>query len=140
MIEVSALRGSHVKTLVSMIEGFLPEGEFHYPPYQLTNMPSEQWIAELIREKLFLRLRQEVPYTTHVVVEELETRENGMLYIKAVIYTTNDRYQGMIIGRGGVGVREIGQSTRRELEAAMQRKVFLGLTVEVDPHWMAKFE
>lgn len=136
VIDVSALTGTNVRTLADAIFAFMPEGEPYYPLEQLTNMESEQWLAELIREKLFLRLRQEVPYTTHVEVEEMESREDGTLYVKANVFTTEERYKRMIIGKGGVGIKEIGQSTRNELEAVMQRKVFLDLTVDVDAHWV----
>lgn len=136
VLDLSALTGSGVNTLADMIFEAMPEGEPFYPLGQLTNMESEAWMAELIREKLFLRLRQEVPYTTHVEVEEMESREDGMLYVKATIYTNEERYKRMIIGKGGQGIKEIGQSTRNELEAVMQRKVFLDLTVEVDAHWI----
>lgn len=140
VVEVSALRGTHVGTLVDKIYEILPEGEPFYPEGQLTSMPNKFWLAELIREKLFLRLRQEVPYSTHVEVTEVEERKNGMLYIAATVFTTDDRYKRMIIGQGGRGIKEIGQSTRKELELVMQSKVFLDLTVEVDPHWMMRFE
>lgn len=140
VVEVSALRGTHTEALVHEIFELLPEGEPYYPMHQLTNMPNKFWLAELIREKLFLRLRQEVPYSTHVEVAEVEERDNGVLYIEATIFTTDDRYKRMIIGKGGRGIREIGQSTRKELELVMETKVFLDLTVEVDPHWMTRFE
>lgn len=138
VIEVSALNGTHVKTLIDTIFAHLPTGDSHYPDHQLTNLPTEKWLAELIREKLFLRLRQEVPYTTHVDVEEVSSRKNGALYVKANIVTTEERYKRMIIGLGGRGIKEIGQSTRNELEEVMQRKVFLDLNVEVDAHWVER--
>lgn len=140
LVEVSALQGTHVGSLLERIEERLPEGEFYYPPHQLTNMPNKFWLAELIREKLFLRLRQELPYSTHVEVTDMETRDNGMIYIAATVFTTTDRYKSMIIGEGGRGIKEIGQSTRKELELVMQTKVFLDLNVETDPHWMQRFE
>ena len=140
VIEVSALRGTHVQSLINAIREHLPEGEQYYPEGQLTNMPNKFWLAELIREKLFLRLRQELPYTTHVEVTESEKRENGIIFIQATVFTTTDRYKRMIIGSGGQGIKEIGQSTRKELELVMENKVFLDLTVEVDPHWMQRFE
>ena len=122
-----------------MIYTYLPESEeLFYPEGQLTNISNERWLAELIREKLFLRLRQEVPYSVHVEVETVEEREK-VLYIKATIYTTDDRYQGMIIGKGGRGIREIGQSTRKELEAVMDRQIYLDLNVEVNPHWAEQY-
>ncbi|MEK7122486.1 MAG: GTPase Era, partial [Patescibacteria group bacterium] len=117
VVEVSALRGTHIENLIQSIFQLLSEGTFFYPEHQLTNMPNKVWLAELIREKLFLRLRQEVPYTTHVEVNVLEQRENGMYYIAATIFTTDERYKRMIIGKSGRGVKEIGQSTRNELEA-----------------------
>lgn len=138
--EVSAINGTHIKTLIQKLFTYLPEGEPFYPEFQLTNITNREWIAELIREKLFLRLRQEVPYSVHVEVTELEERENGILYIAATIFTTDDRYKRMIIGTKGHGVREIGQSTRKELEIIMDKKIFLDLTVETNPHWMLKFE
>lgn len=135
VVEVSALRNTHIQTLIETFYSFLPEGEYFYPEHQITNIPNAFWIAELIREKLFLRLRQEVPYSTHVEVTEIQEKENDILYIAATIFTTDERYKRMIIGKGGRGIKEIGQSTRRELEGAMNRKIFLDLTVEVDPHW-----
>jgi GTP-binding protein Era len=136
VVELSAMTGKNVNTLVNVIFELLPQGDPFYPEGQLTNMPNKQWLAELIREKLFLRLRQEVPYTTHVEVEELENHDGDVLYIKANVLTTEERYKRMIIGRGGQGIKEIGQSTRRELEAVMDRKVFLDLNVDVDAHWL----
>ena len=140
VVEVSALRGTHVGSLIKTIFELLPEGQPYYPENQLTNVPNKFWLSELIREKLFLRLRQEVPYTTHVEVEDVDERENGMMYIKETIFTTEDRYKRMIIGAKGQGIKEIGQSVRQELELAMDTKVFVDLTVDVDAHWMQRYE
>jgi GTP-binding protein Era len=137
-IELSALTGANVNLLKEAIFEYLPEGKPYYPEGQLTNMPNEEWIAELIREKLFLRLRQEVPYSVHVVVDEVARRENSVLYIAARILTSSERYQRMIIGSRGHGVKEIGQAARHELEAVMDAPVYLDLQVEVDPHWVAR--
>jgi len=134
-VEISSLRETNIEALINTLFSFIPEGEYFYPEHQITNIPNAFWIAELIREKLFLRLRQEVPYTTHVEVTDIQDKENGMLVIAATIFTTNDRYKRMIIGTGGQGIKEIGQSTRKELEGAMNRKIFLELTVDVDPYW-----
>lgn len=136
-IELSALTGRNVNLLEKAIFEYLPEGELFYPEGQLTNMPNEEWVAELIREKLFLRLRQEVPYSVHVVIDKVTRRDNGMLYIAARILTSAERYQRMIIGAGGRGIKEIGQAARRELEAVMGGPVYLDLNVEIDPHWVA---
>ncbi len=139
-VEVSAKTGKNTDLVTRWIFEQLPEGEAHYPEFQFTNMSSEEWLSELIREKLFLRLREELPYSTHVAVDEIVERENGMLYVKATIFTSAERYKPMIIGVGGRGIKEIGQSTRRELEAVSNRKYFLDLHVEVDPNWLDKLE
>jgi GTP-binding protein Era len=135
-IEVSALHGQNLNLLKEAIFEYLPEGEPYYPEGQLTNIPTEEWVAELIREKLFLRLRQEVPYSVHVIVDELTRRENNVLYIAARILTSSERYQRIIIGQGGRGIKEIGQAARRELETVMNAPVYLDLKVEVNPHWV----
>lgn len=140
VFEVSAKEGSHIKPLIDKIFELLPLGEPFYPAYQISNMANNVWISELIREKLYLRLRQEVPYTVHVEVNQIEERENNMLFIAATIFTTEDRYKRMIIGQGGRGIREIGQSTRKELEAVMGKKIYLDLQVETNPHWMLRFD
>ena len=139
VVEVSAIRGTHVGALIEKIYEALPESEEFYPAGQLTNLSNKVWLGELIREKLFLRLRQEVPYSTHVEIEELENRENDLLYIKANVITTEERYKRMIIGKGGRGIKEIGQSTRKELEAVMDRKIYLDLNVTVNPHWVDQY-
>ncbi len=135
-VEISAKHGSNVDVLKRWIHDHIPEGEFMYPEGQFSNLTSEQQIAEIIREKLFLRLRQEVPYQIHVVVDEFSERDNGTMYVKARILTINKRYQGMVIGKGARGIKEIGQSTRRELETISGKKWFLDLHVEVDAHWI----
>lgn len=137
VLEISTKEHDQLRELVDVLFTHLPVGPFLYPEGQLTNMPTEIWLAELIREKLFLRLRQEVPYSIHVVVDEVDRRENGTMYIRARILTAAERYQRMIIGRGGHGVKEIGQSARRELEAVMQCPIYLDLEVETDPHWIS---
>lgn len=136
--EVSGMTGKDVDTIERWIFTILKEGEYMYPEFQTTNLSNEEWMAELIREKLYLRLREEVPYSTHVEVEEIETRKNGSVYVRAVIYTSSERYKPMIIGRGGQGIKEIGQSTRNELEAVTGRKHYLELDVQVDSHWVDK--
>jgi GTP-binding protein Era len=138
--EVSAMTKKNLDVIPRWCFAQMKEGEFMYPEFQLTNLSNEEWMAELIREKLFLRLRQEVPYSTHVKVNEIAVRENGNVYVDATIYTSAERYKPMIIGRGGQGIKEIGQSTRRELEAVTGKKHYLALQVEVDPNWAGQFE
>ncbi len=137
-VEVSALRGTHLELLRETIFNLLPEGEFFYPKGQLTNLTNEELIGELIREKVFLRLHEEVPYSTHVVVEEVEERADGTLYVKANIVTSEERHKGIIVGKGGRGIREVGQSARKDLETITGGKVFLDLMVEVDKRWVER--
>jgi len=144
-LEISALTGKGVPALVDEIFSRLPPGEPIFPEYQVTDQSNEQWIAELIREKVFLHTSQEVPYTTTVEVEQIADRparrpgSPAVLYVKANIVTLSDRYKPMLIGAGGSRLRQIGETARRELEVAMNRKVFLDLHVKVDKHWMERF-
>lgn len=140
VVEISALLGTHVPTLVETIFDFLPEGEKMVDTSTLVqpglNLDSPTFISEIIREKAFLFLRSELPYTLTTVVDETTERANGNLYIRARILTSDDRYKGMIVGAGGAMIKEISMAARKELEVASGKKVFLELTVEVDPHWM----
>lgn len=138
--EVSALTGKNTDLIERWIWEHMPEGEYLYPEFQLTSMGNQEWLAELIREKLFLRLREEVPYSTHVEVNDLHEQENGTIFVDATIYTHSERYKPMIIGARGQGIKEIGQSTRRELEAVTGKKYFLQLQVAVDPRWLERME
>ncbi len=139
-VEVSALTSKNTDLIEKWIWEQMPEGEFLYPEFQLTSMGNEEWLAELIREKLFLRLREEVPYSTHVEVHSIDIQDNGTVFVDATIYTHSERYKPMIIGAGGRGIKEIGQSTRRELEAVTGKKYFLQLQVAVDPRWVERME
>ena len=139
MFEVSALRNRHVKPLLDKVWELLPVGEPLYPPEQRTNINSREWVAEIIREKIFLALRQEVPYTTYVTVESMEEK-NNVLVIASKVFTYEKRYKKMIIGEGGRSIKEIGIAARKELEAALNKKIFLELEVETDPHWMERLE
>jgi len=138
MIEISASKSRNLNLLVDKLIEALPEGEPFYPDLQLTDMDTKHWVEELIREKIFIQMQQEVPYTTAVEIDEMEKRPDGTLYIKARILTTDKRYKKMLIGTGGQQIKSIGANCRRELEAAMQSKVFLDLEVEVDEHWVSR--
>lgn len=140
VVKLSAKDGQHVGSLINTILDMLPEGEAIYEHGQFTNLDNAFWFAELIREKLFLRLREEVPYSITVKVDEIERRDDGTLYIQARIITSADRYKGIIVGKGGKGIREIGQSARREIEGVTNTNVYLDLKVVVDPHWTEEFK
>jgi len=135
--QLSALHDRHIEPLRQKVIEYLPIGEPMYPKDQLTNVSREFWISEIIREKLFLSLRQEVPYDTHVEVESIEDKEDIMV-IKANIFTSNAKYRKMIIGKGGRSIKEIGIAGRKELETALNKKVYLELEVEKDKHWIER--
>lgn len=132
--ELSALQNRHIQPLIKRVFEILPVGEPLYPPDQLTNVDKNFWIAELIREKIFLALRKEVPYSTHVEIDEVDEKPD-ILVIKATVYTFNKKYKGMIVGAGGRAIKEIGIAARKELEQAINKKVFLELDVEYDKRW-----
>jgi len=133
--QLSALHNRHIQPLIEKIFDFLPVGEPLYPPDQLTNVTKKFWIEELIREKIFLALRREVPYSTTVEVDSIEEK-TGVLVVKARVLTYEKKYKEMIIGKGGRAIKEIGIAARKELEQATNSKVYLELEVEADKHWL----
>jgi len=134
IMELSALFDRHVEPLRQKVFELLSEGGELYLDNQITNIDKNFWAAEIIREKILLALRQEVPYTVHVEVDNMEDKED-MTVIHATIYTYDSRYKKMIIGAGGRAIKEIGIAARKELSAALNKKVFLELEVETDKHW-----
>lgn len=137
MFILSALRASHIKPLKDKVMTLLPEGEPIYTDEQLTNIDNYFWIAEIIREKVFSVLDKEVPYSITVEVDDVEDKDN-IIVVSARILTEADRYKKIIIGKKGYKIKEIGQMARRELEQALNKKIFLELEVEVDKHWVER--
>lgn len=140
VVEISALGRKHLGKLLEVIFEFLPEGnplvETQGLPQPGLTIDSKTFLSEIVREKAFLFLRREVPYSLTAVVDETDERQNGVLFIKARILTSRDRYKSMIIGKGGAMIKEISMAARKELETATNKKVYLDLTVETDPHWI----
>ena len=144
-VMVSGLKSKNVKTLVNLIFELLPQKENRGVMKEIEAMSSEvrpltamgarEYISEIIREKAYLFLREEIPYTINVKVKEVVDKKK-LIYIKAELITSADRYKKMIIGAGGKKIKEIGFNARKELELMSARKVFLDLTVVVDTHWM----
>ena len=145
VFQISAINKTHVKPLLDKIFEYLPEKNIdseEIPPdlvYPILNIDSRIFISELIREKIFLMMGEEIPYTTTVLVDQILERKNGTTYIKARILTTNDRYKGMLIGKGGRKIKEIGSYARKEIALAINKKVFLDLNIEVDAHWQEMY-
>lgn len=138
-LEISAAKRQDLNRLVDTMYALLPEGEAYYPEQQLTDISHRDWLAEVIREKCFLRLEKELPYSVHVEVEDVETHEDGSRFIAATIWTTDDRYKKMLIGAGGSMIKQIGIDSRKEIEAATGHKCRLELLVKTDPKWPQRF-
>ena len=145
VFQISAINNMHVKPLLDKIFEYLPEKNIDsekLPPdlvYPILNLDSKIFLGELIREKIFLMMGEEIPYTTTVMVDQIMERKNGTTYIKARILTTNDRYKGMLIGKEGRKIKEIGSYARKEIALAINKKVFLDLNIEVDAHWQEMY-
>ncbi len=140
VVSISALKGTHVKTLIAKIFSFLPE--IDKPMFDLKNktaldflsINSRFFLADLVREKIFIYFRQELPYTAGVEVEEIKD-EPELFSLRAKILVLSGKYKGMIIGKQANNLKHIGMMVRKELETITNKKVFVGLTVEVDRHW-----
>jgi GTP-binding protein Era len=135
VIPISAASGEGVDRLEAAILGLLPPGPAFYPPDQVTDQPETFYVAETIREQIFLLTRQEVPYATAVRVEELAEREGGRLYVRAVVFVEQPSQKAIVIGEGGAMLKRVGQAARRQLEAFFGVPVYLDLWVQVRRHW-----
>jgi GTPase len=132
---LSAKTGAGVPELVEALVALLPEGPFLYPPEELTDLPREVWVAEIVREQVLRRTREELPHAVEVEVDEIEEREDGLLVVVARVWAETESQKGILIGRGGQMVRAIGAAARTEVEAALRRHVHLDLSVRVRKHW-----
>jgi GTP-binding protein Era len=113
----------------------LPEGPLLYPPEERSDLPSDIHFAELIREQVLRRTRDEVPHAVEVVVDEVEHREDGLVEVRAQVWVESDSQKGILVGKGGRMVREVGTAARKELERDLDARVFLDLQVKVRPRW-----
>ncbi len=134
-IAISALIGKNVDSLIEKTVEFLPEGPQYFPDGEVTDLSIEQRIAEIIREKLYLMLKQELPYESAVTVEEIKERENGIIYIRATIYVSKESQKGIVIGANGAMIKKIGTASRLELSELLKKPVFLDLHVKVEEDW-----
>jgi len=132
---ISALTGDGVDTLFEAIAGKMPEGPWHYPDDQLSDLPLRQLAAEITREKLFLRLHKELPYESHVETERWEERKDGSVRVEQVIYVSRDSQKAIVLGKGGRAIKEIGAAARTELAEILGQPVHLFLFVKVREAW-----
>jgi len=135
-LPISAKKQAGLEDILKEIAAYLPEGPRYYPEGLVTDITERQLIAEIIREKAIEYTKEEVPYSIATVVEEYrEIPEKKMVYIGAVIYVEKDSQKGIIIGKKGKMIKDIGQVSRKEIENLLGCKVYLELFVRVKPHW-----
>jgi GTP-binding protein Era len=132
---ISALQGSGCDDLLAYLSETLPVGPWYYPEDQLSDLPMRQLAAEITREKLFLRLHQELPYAIHVETEKWEERKDGSVRIDQVVYVERDSQKKIVLGHKGSAIRAVGQAAREELAGILEQKVHLFLFVKVREGW-----
>lgn len=133
---ISALKGDGVRDFVTELAARLPEGPYMYPEDQISDMPMRILAAEITREKLYMQLQQELPYSCAVETELWEERDDGGVNISQVIYLMRDSQKGIVLGKGGSRIKAIGTAARKELEEILDCKVNLNLFVKVREKWV----
>ncbi len=137
---ISAEKGHGVEDLRKWLAGELPEGPWLYPEDQIADLPLRMIAAEMTREKLTLRLHQELPYQLTVETENWEERKDGSAKIDQVIYVMRDGHKGIVLGKRGETIKAVSQAARAELEEFLDRKIHLFLQVKVRPNWLEESE
>jgi GTP-binding protein Era len=132
---ISATTGQGQDDLLRRVVGALPEGPRYYPADQLSDAPVRDIAAEVVREKALLRLREEVPHGVAVVVEEFKKRDDNVTYIAATVYVERESQKGILIGKRGAMLRNIGKDARVEIEEFLDTRVYLELWVKVLKNW-----
>lgn len=132
---ISATNGSGCDDLMDFLAKRLPEGPWYYPEDQISDLPMRQLAAEITREKLFLRLHQELPYSSHVETEKWEERKDGSVRIEQVIYVERDSQKKIALGKNGDAIKAISMSARKELSEILDQPVHLFLFVKVRENW-----
>lgn len=135
VLGISAAEGQGVEQLLAALRERLPRGPRYYDEEQLTDQPEKQIMAEIIREKIFLATREEIPHSVAVIISQYQRRPNGMLYLEAQIFVERDSQKGIIIGKGGSMLRSIGQAARAEIEGLFDDQLYLELRVKVKKDW-----
>ncbi len=132
---ISALKGDGVHDLKEWLAAHLPEGPWLYPPDQVTDIANRVMAAEITREKIYLRLHEELPYQITVETEGWEERDDGSVAIRQVVHVMRESQKKIVIGRGGRMLKEIGRAARLEMEEIFGRRVHLFLFVRVSERW-----
>ncbi len=132
---ISARRGTGLEPLMAKLVELVPEGPFLFPPEQRSDLPSEVLLAELIREQVLRRTRDELPHAVEVQVTEVAHREDGVVEVRAHVWAETESQKAILIGSGGSKIKEIGTAARAELERELGARVFLDLQVRVRKRW-----
>jgi GTP-binding protein Era len=134
IITISALQKLNIDILLDKIKQHLPEGEPYFPKDQLTDKPERFFVSEIIREKIFVNYKKEIPYSCEVVVESYK-EEPHIVKINAIIFVAKESQKPIIIGENGKAIKKLGTEARLDIEDFLQKKVFLDLTVKVSKDW-----
>ena len=132
---ISAMTGAGTAQLVEKVSILLPEGVPYFPEDMVTDQPLGFRLAEIVREKLFDLTKEEIPYSTAVVVDHMATREDGLMEVGATVFVEKESQKGMVIGKKGSMLLKVGTAARHEMENQLGRKVFLDLWVKVKKRW-----
>ena len=132
---ISAMTGDGVADLRDWLAAHVPEGPWHYPEDEVSDAPQRQLASEITREKLYLKLHQELPYQSTVETEAWTERKDGSVRIEQTIYVERDSQKKIVLGKDGRSIRAIGSAARRELSEILERPVHLFLFVKVREHW-----
>ena len=137
-VPISALSNDGIDLVLDELGGLLEPGPAFFPVGVHTDQPDQLLAAELVREKYLSRLRDELPHSLAVIVEEVTTRSDGVVHIPATVYVERNSQKGMVIGKGGSVLRQVGSEARRDLERLFGAKVFLELRVKVEKDWQRR--
>jgi GTP-binding protein Era len=135
LFPISAIDGEGVAPVVEELVSLMPEGPFLYPPEDRSDLSLELQLAELIREQVLLRTREELPHAVEVEIDEIEEREDGLLTVRARVWAETESQKGILVGAGGGMVRAVGTAARKEIERLLDRRVHLELNVRVRKGW-----
>ena len=135
IVPISALHGNNVSTLLSVISKYLPVGPQYYPSDQVTDHPEQFICAELIREKILHLTHEEIPHSIAVAIESMKVENNGIVHLSAVIYVERASQKGIVIGKQGALLKQVGKLARMDIERLLGSKIFLELWVKVKKDW-----
>ncbi len=135
LFPISALRGTNVKKLVDLLFEQMPQGPFLYPVDAITDFPKRMAMADLIREKLFRLMREEIPHSIAVIIEGVQPKKGKVLHIRAAILVERESQKEIVIGKAGAILKQVGTEARKDLEELVDSKVFLELFVKASSNW-----